>query len=89
MRTGAGNYLTMVATFFNLAIVVSLRFDVTGVNFYLLTIGLAVGFSSAAISLGHLHRRWQQDTDARLTNKILINDIAEAVISKLEERKTG
>ena len=87
LRTGAGNYLTMAVTFFNLVLLVSLRLDITGAAFYLLAVVIFVTLSSAAVLLGFGHRKLQQETDARLTiPDSRVNDIADAVVRKLEER---
>ena len=86
LRTGSGNYLSQAVTFINLVLLVSLRFSLTGTAFYGLVVFVFVGLSSVSILLGNMHRRWQQDTDARLTNKILIEDISDAVIRKMREQ---
>lgn len=75
LRWGSGNYLAPAVAFFNLALLISLRFGIYGNSFILLAIVVLVGLSSTAVIIGHFHRRWQQDTDALLENKAVIEEI--------------
>ena len=87
MRTGLGNYLSPAVSLANFILIFSVRFNVTGETFIWFAIVVTLALSGVSTLLGHLHRRWQQDTDARLTNKAIINDIAELVVKKLQEGK--
>ena len=87
MRTGLGNYLSPAVSLANFILIFSVRFNVTGETFIWFAIVVTFALSGVSTLLGHLHRRWQQDTDARLTNKILIEDISNAVVKKMREEK--
>lgn len=80
MRWGSGNYLAPAVAFFNLVLLISLRFGIYGNAFILLAIIILVGLSSASIIIGHLHRIWQQDTDALLENAAVIREIVRQVL---------
>ena len=85
LRIGNSSYFAYALAFFNLVILVSLRFDVTGVNFFLLALGISTGVSSAGIVLGHLHLKHQQSTDLEKEFRWQIDETAKAVIKKLKD----
>lgn len=88
LRTGAGNYLSMAATFVSFILLISIRFNVTGATFPIFVVIVFFALASSSVLLGHVHKRWQQDTDARLTiPDSRVEDIANRVIEKLEEKK--
>ena len=85
LRFGFANYLSLAVSFFNLVLLVSLKFDFTGSSFLLLAIALFVSLCSVSVTIGYFHRLYQQETDARLTNKAVIEDIVKGVIEGLKE----
>jgi hypothetical protein len=87
MRWGFGNYLSLAVTFANFVLLVALKFDIQGIGFALLTVGLFVSLSSVSVVFGFLHRRYQQDTDALLTYKAVIDETAKRVVKLLKEEK--
>ena len=82
-RWGQSVYLSSLVTFFNLVLLISVKFNVTGSDFIILTTILLVGLTSLATMIGHFHRRIQQDTDALLENKAVINEI----VRRIKEEK--
>ena len=87
MRWGAGIYLSLGVTFFNLILLISIRFQVYGSDFLWLVVLLFAGLSSFAVVIGHLHRIWQQDTDARLEYKAVIEDTVKKVMEEMDKRE--
>jgi len=85
LRFGFANYLSLAVSFVNLVLLVSLKFDYSGFSLLLLTLAMFIGLSSVSIVLGHVHRLYQQDTDARLTNRAVIEDIVKGVIEELKK----
>ena len=75
LRWGTGVYLAAIITFFNLILLLRLNFGLSNIEAVLLFFGL----SGLAVVIGHLHRNIQQDTDALLENKAVIEEIVRRV----------
>lgn len=82
-RTGMGNYLSMVATAINTVLIIQLYIHGTGFVVPILVLSV---FALAGTALGFMHRKIQQDTDARLANRAVIEDIVKGVLEGLKKK---
>lgn len=87
IRWGFSNYLSLAVTFTNLVLLVALKFIISGVDFIFLALSLFVGLTALSGVLGYMHRKLQQDTDALLTNKAVLDEIRKIVREELEKEE--
>lgn len=74
-RYGSGVYLSSLISFFNLIILLQLRYALS--NFE--SVAIFVGLTALTIVIGHFHWRKQQETDAIMDNKAVIDEIVRQV----------
>ena len=81
-----GLYLSPVVTTFNLIVLLLIYFKLTGFASVFLVVGTLILLLFVGTITGRVHRIYQQDTDARMENKAVIEDIVDGVVKKLREK---
>ena len=85
LRLGFSSYLAYAISFFNLVLLVSLRFGGSvGWVFYIL---LGLGLSAIAVTIGHAHLKVQQDIDVRMEYSWLVEETAKRTVELLKENE--
>ena len=85
LRLGFSSYVAYVISFFNLILLISLRFGGSvGWFFYIV---LLFSLSAVAVTVGHIHLKHQQETDVKLEYEYIIEETANRVIKKLKENE--
>lgn len=90
LRMGYSSYLAYGLSFFNLMLLLSIRFGgffVGYIGTFVAAVLVFMGISTPAIVLGHLHLKHQQKTDILLEYETVIEETAKRVITKLKEEK--
>ena len=79
LRWGMSSYLAPAVTAFNLIFLLSLYFNVTGIAFYFLVVWILGLLVLTGVTVGHIHRLLQQDTDTLMENQAVIDEIVRRV----------
>ena len=85
VRLGYSTYIAYALAFFNLIILISLRFNQTASQSISTAIIILFGLSIIAVLIGHAHLKWQQSTDIRLEFEWMVEETANRVIRKMKE----
>jgi hypothetical protein len=83
-----GSYLSPAETGLELVILVAVYLDVGTREFLPLVVAIGIVLTALSGIVGHAHKKWQQDTDARLNiTDVMVNEIAKVVVHQMKEER--